>query len=129
MLIDVSLREFKSRLPHFMIIKKADRKEFKNSERCIVYEYPLKENGLNVAFVEINGRYPDEGCVVNEKVKEIVFVAGGSGMLTVDGKPMKIAEGDAILILPKQKFFYDGKIKLLTACSPSWYPEQHKAVK
>ena len=42
-----------------MIIKKKDRISFQNSPTCTAYEYPLNDKELNIALIEIKGRYPD----------------------------------------------------------------------
>jgi mannose-6-phosphate isomerase-like protein (cupin superfamily) len=112
-----------------MLVKKENRIEFKNSEKCIAYEYPLNDKDINMALVVINGRYPDTGRVTNEQVKEIVFVINGKGKIFVENKEYELKEGDAILILPKQKYFYEGhNLQIMAACSPAWHPEQHKYV-
>lgn len=109
-----------------MIIKKKDRVRHENSPKCIAYEYPLEDKDINVAFVEIDGRYPDKGFVTNDAVKEIVFVVEGEGRIVIEDEGHELKEGDVVLILPKKKYFFDGKMKLVVPCSPAWYPEQHK---
>jgi mannose-6-phosphate isomerase-like protein (cupin superfamily) len=109
-----------------MIIKKKDRIRHENSPECIAFEYPIGDKDINMAFVEIRGRYPDEGYVINESVKELVFVVEGEGKLTIGEKEYGLAEGDAVLILPGEKYFFDGNLKILVPCSPAWFPEQHK---
>jgi len=109
-----------------MIIKKKDRKRLENSPNCIAYEYPLGDKDINVTFIEIEGRYPDKGYVSNEAVKEIVFVVEGKGKIVIEKEEHEVEEGDAVLILPKKRYFFNGNFKLLVPCSPTWYPEQHK---
>jgi mannose-6-phosphate isomerase-like protein (cupin superfamily) len=111
-----------------MIVKKEDRVRHENSPRCIAYEYPMGDEDINVAFVEIVGRYPDEGHVMNESVKEMMFVTEGRGRLVIENQEHMLGEGDAVLILPGQKYFIDGKMKLVIPCSPAWSPEQHKHI-
>jgi len=109
-----------------MIVKKKNRVRHENSPKCIAYEYPMKDKDISAAFVEIKGRYPDEGQVTNEIVKELVFVLGGKGKIVIDNKEHELSEGDSILIIPKQKYFFDGTLELIVSCSPAWYQEQHK---
>lgn len=111
-----------------MLIKKKDAKCFANSSKCTAYEYDFKDKDLNVALIEINGRYPETGRVVNEVCKEIVFVLEGAGSVIIEGKEFKLEEGDQVLIKPKHKYFFDGSLKILTPCVPAWFPEQHKEV-
>lgn len=111
-----------------MIIKKNARIRKEISPKCIAYEYPTVDKDIDVAIIEINGRYPDEGYVINEVVKELVLVAGGRGKIVIDKEEHKLEADDAVLILPKQKYFFDGRLKLIVSCSPAWYPEQHKNI-
>jgi mannose-6-phosphate isomerase-like protein (cupin superfamily) len=111
-----------------MIMKKKDRIRHKNSETCIAYEYPLGDEDINIAYIEIGGRYPESGCAVNEKVKEMVFVVNGNGSITIEKEKHAMEEGGVVLIHPKQKYFFNGKLKLVMPCTPAWFPEQHKMV-
>jgi mannose-6-phosphate isomerase-like protein (cupin superfamily) len=108
-----------------MIVKKSERKKHFNSSKCIAYEYPLEDKDINIACIEINGKYPDKGRVMNKVCKEIVFVVKGKGKVVIDGKELLISEGDAIFIQPNQKYYFDGKLEITTSCHPTWYPEQH----
>ncbi|MBR9679679.1 MAG: cupin domain-containing protein [Candidatus Altiarchaeota archaeon] len=109
-----------------MIIKKADRIRHKNSPDCIVYEYPFGDKDINIVFVEIRGRYPEKGQVTNRRSKEIVYVLEGSGKIVIEGTEHELAKGDAVMILPGVKYFFDGKLKVLLPCSPAWTREQHE---
>jgi mannose-6-phosphate isomerase-like protein (cupin superfamily) len=112
-----------------MIIKKEDRVEHKNSDKCVAHEYPMHDKDINIAHIEIDGRYPNSGLVLNEKVKEIVYVTQGSGKIVVEGEEHSLNKGDSILLLPNQKYFFEGNyLEIIAACSPAWWPEQHKTV-
>lgn len=108
------------------VIHKKDTKVFKNSLKCTAYGYSHNDKDIDVAYVEIKGRYPDFGTVTNEKVKEIIFVVKGSGKLVIDKKIHKIKEGTAALLLPNQEYYYKGKMSIIASCTPAWTPEQHK---
>ena len=109
-----------------MIVKKSNRITHKNSDKCIAYEYLTNDKDINVAYVEIDGRYPDKGRVVNTKCKEIGFVTEGTGKLVVEGNEQTLGAQDVFLILPNQKYYFEGKLKLVVPCTPAWHPEQHK---
>jgi len=108
-----------------MIIKKSERKKHINSPICTAYEYDTGDKDINIAFIEISGRYPDKGRVMNKVCKEIVFVVKGKGKVVIDGKELLISEGDALFIQPNQKYYFDGKLEITASCHPTWYPEQH----
>jgi len=111
-----------------MLIKKSERKKYQNSPVCIAYEYPFTDKDINIAFIEIKGRYPDKGRVTNKVCKEIVFVTKGKGKIEIDGKELLIEEGDSIFIQPNQRYFFEGKISIIASCHPTWYPKQHEEV-
>ncbi|MBN2585211.1 cupin domain-containing protein [Patescibacteria group bacterium] len=110
------------------IILKGQTKTFKNSATCTAIEYPMGDKDINGAIIELNGRYPDTGWVVNEVCKELVYVIEGAGTLTVEGEEIQLAEGDLALIEPGEKYFFDGHFKLFAPCTPAWYSSQHKTV-
>jgi mannose-6-phosphate isomerase-like protein (cupin superfamily) len=112
-----------------MLIKKKQRIRHENSPKCIAYEYPHGDKDMNIAWIEIDGRYPEDGEVVNEVVKELVFVVHGKGRIVIEGEEYKISEGDSLFIRPGQKYFFEGKLNLVMANHPAWYPEQHKIIK
>ena len=108
------------------IIHQADAQEFKNSDNCIAYEYPLGDKDINGALIKLNGRYPDEGYVVNEICKELVYVVKGKGQLTSTDHTESLKTGDMALLLPGEKFYFEGKLELLMPCAPAWSSAQHK---
>ncbi|OHA01420.1 MAG: hypothetical protein A3H71_00515 [Candidatus Sungbacteria bacterium RIFCSPLOWO2_02_FULL_48_13b] len=110
------------------VVHKDQTERFKNSENCIAIEYPLGDKDINGAIVELTGRYPNTGRVVNLKCKELAYVIQGSGRIVVENEEINLKEGDLILIEPGEKYFWDGNLTIFTPCTPAWYPEQHKEV-
>ena len=111
------------------IIHKNQTEKFKNSDVCTAIEYPLGDKDINGAIVELSGRYPDEGRVVNLKCKELAYIIEGSGRVVVEGEEAMLNKGDLILIEAGEKYFWEGDLKMFVPCTPAWYPEQHKEVK
>ncbi len=103
--------------------------KFKNSKVCYGDEYPLGDKDINGAVIEVKGRYPDKGRVVNQKCKELVYVLDGSGKVVVEGKESSFNKGDLFLIEPGEKYFWQADCVVLICCSPAFYPEQHKYTK
>lgn len=110
------------------VIHKNQTKVFKNSQLCTAIEYPLGDRDINGAVIELSGRYPDKGMVVNLKCKELAYVVKGSGKLVVEGKEVALQKGDLALIEPGEKYYWKGNITMFVPCTPAWYPEQHKEV-
>jgi mannose-6-phosphate isomerase-like protein (cupin superfamily) len=110
------------------ITHKKQAKVIKISKTATAYEYPTMDNAIHGAVIEINGRYPEKGRVINEKVTELGFVLEGSGKVVIEGEEINFKKNDQILIKPKQRYYWDAKATLFMPCAPAWYPEQHKQV-
>ncbi|MDD5098455.1 MAG: cupin domain-containing protein [Candidatus Pacebacteria bacterium] len=108
------------------IIHKNQTEQFKNSENCIATEYPMSDKDINGAVVELTGRYPEKGRVVNLKCKELVYVIKGYGMVIIEDKELKLEEGDLVLIEPGERYFFDGNLTIFIACNPAWHNNQYK---
>lgn len=112
-----------------MQIPKNKSIKFKIAKSSYLWEYPLKNKKLNVAFSIINGRLPDSGRLVNTECTEIYYVISGSGTVFIENKKYKIRAGSGLLIEPKQRYYVVGKkLTILCPTAPAWYPEQHKTV-
>jgi mannose-6-phosphate isomerase class I len=111
------------------VVKKSQVKKVKSSDNCTAYEYSLGDKDIDFAVIDLKGRYPSKGKVVNKVCKELAFILEGSVILNVDGEDVQLEKGDEVLIMPNEKYFWNGRCKLLTACTPSWYIEQHKNIK
>lgn len=110
------------------IIHKNQTKTFKNSDVCIATEYPLGDNDINGATIELSGRYPAKGRVVNLKCKELAYIIEGSGEVVVEEKKVELNKGDLVLIEPEERYFFDGNLTMFISCAPAWHPKQHKEV-
>ncbi len=110
------------------IIRKEESKVFKNGENCIAIEYPMGDKEINGAVIELNGRYPKKGRVVNMECKELAYILEGSGKIVIEGEEIQFKEGDLLLLEPKEKYFWEGNCKMFVPCVPAWWPEQHMEV-
>lgn len=108
------------------IVRANQAQEFKNSEACTAIEYPLGDKDINGAVIRLNGRYPEKGYVTNEVCKELVYVIEGSGRLVAGDEEQEIRQSDLALLLPGEKYYFEGRLTMFMPCSPAWYPEQHK---
>ena len=107
-------------------VSKNDAVEFKNAETCIALEYETGTPDINLARIDISGRYPEHGTAVNTKVTEIVYVLQGSGSVTVNGVFTALTAGDVISVAVGEAVFWEGELSLVIACSPAWYPGQYE---
>jgi len=106
--------------------------EFKSAEifekpTSKVYEYNLPDKDINWCLCDVNGRFPKQGWGLNEKCKEMVFVIKGKGKIVIEGKgETTFKKNDLVLVEPNVKFYWVAKCRFGIACTPAWYPEQHK---
>lgn len=110
------------------ITRKAKSIERKNSDICLVTEYPPMDDHLDFAIVNISGKYPPSGAATNLQCKEIVFVHEGEGTVVVNGTSQPLEAGDVVLIEPGERFVWEGKMSLFIACHPAFTIEQHVMV-
>ncbi len=110
------------------IVRSTDATRFENAASCIAYEYDTHTPDINIARIEINGRYPLEGRVMNTKVTELVYVEQGSGEVSVEGVSHPIQTGDVLCISKEERTSWEGTMALIIACAPAWTPEQHTSV-
>ena len=110
------------------IIHKDQTEKIKNSDTCIAIEYPLGDKDINGAVIELKGKYPQSGRVVNLECKELAYIISGSGRIVIEGKEIEVKQGDLILIEPKEKYFWEGDLIMFISCAPAWSSEQHRLV-
>lgn len=110
------------------VITKNQTHEYKNNEACVAFEYPLNDKDINGAVIEIKGRYPNKGRVVNNKCKELSYIINGSGKVVIEQEEVILREGDLILIEPGERYYWDGNMTMFVSCVPTWYVEQHQEV-
>jgi mannose-6-phosphate isomerase-like protein (cupin superfamily) len=110
------------------IVRKNQTQSVRNSAGCVAIEYPLGDKDINGAVIELSGREPDKGRVVNLQCKELVYVINGSGKVVVEGEEINLEAGDLFLIEPGEKFFWEGNMTMFMPCAPAWYVGQYKKV-
>ena len=110
------------------VVHKAETQKFQNSKACSALEYPMEEKEITGAAIQLNGRYPDTGWVTNLKCKELAYVIRGTGKLMVEGNEVLLSEGDVALILPNEKYFWEGTMTLFITTTPAWTMDQHRQI-
>jgi len=108
------------------LVRAEDATRFENAESCVAYEYETGDLDINIARIEIVGRYPLEGFAVNTQVTELVYVESGRGQVCVDGIVHAINKGDVLSIQKGEKVSWNGTMTLVIACAPTWTPEQYE---
>jgi mannose-6-phosphate isomerase-like protein (cupin superfamily) len=110
------------------VVCEAETQKFQNSKNCSVLEYAMNENEISGARIQLNGRYPDTGWIVNLQCKELAYIIQGSGKLVVEGKEVLLSEGAMAFIPPNEKYFWEGVMTLFITTTPAFTMEQHQQI-
>lgn len=108
------------------IIKSTDAIKYKNADSCVAFEYKTGKETINIARIEINGRYPIEGSAVNKAVEELIYIENGKGQVNVNGNSILLETGDVILINKNEAVWWKGKMSLIISCAPAWTKDQYE---
>jgi mannose-6-phosphate isomerase class I len=109
--------------------KKHQATRHENTSDCVVYEYKFGTNEIDMAVIELSGRYPQEGWALNTVCTSLVYIVKGEGKLTGPEMQNELTAGDQALIPKDNKYALEGEMELLFAAHPVWTPEQVKNVK
>lgn len=112
-----------------MFIKKADATKFTipgGTTGLIYPDHPAKE--MTIAVVETDGIYPEKGRSVNERCTETIYMISGEFILTANGVPYTLHEGDVFMILPHTEYSIVGKGKAIDIITPAWDKKQNSIV-
>lgn len=111
------------------IIKKEESIKKLNSDKCINKEYSFQSKDIDLCISKIKGRYPDYGYCLNKISKELIYVINGSGKIVFTDKEVEYKKGDAILIYPNEKYYWDTlNSEVVITCTPAWNVNQYEAV-
>lgn len=110
------------------IIKKSHTITNKINDSFTATEYHSENKNINFGIVELSGRYPEEGRVMNEISTELVYIKAGSGKVVIEGVEDSVLAGDVVIIKPGEKYFWEGDFTFMISSTPAWNPEQHKKV-
>lgn len=109
------------------VIKEKKAIKGANSDSCKTLEYSFQDKDLDLGIAVIQGRYPDSGYACNTISKELVYVLEGNGKLYFEKYIIEFEKGDAILILPNEKYYWESSFcKIAMACNPAWSVEQYQ---
>lgn len=100
-------------------------------ETAAIVSFPFATKDLSITHIKVFGRHPfdKKKLHIEHKLTLICYVINGDGKFVVEDKIFKVTSGDAILILPNQKYYIKGNLEYLVSCSPAYYREQHEQVK
>ncbi len=102
---------------------------FENSPVCKGVGYAVDGASMDLAKIELTGRYPERGWVMNEVSYEMAYVLHGSGQfINRNGDTLEVGEGDVVSIETGKQYAWNGTLTLIVPCTPPFDPDQHKEV-
>lgn len=108
---------------------KLEGKPFVNSPFCKGVGFAQKGATMDIAKIELTGRYPESGWVMNEVSYEMAYVMSGSGeFIKRDGEAFEVNEGDVVSIETGKQYAWSGTMTLIVPCTPRFDPNKHKHV-
>lgn len=104
-----------------------DTTDIENNNHCKVKEYSFNSKQIDLGIATITGRYPEKGYCCNMVSEELVYGIEGSGKLYYEDGCISFEKGDAILISPKEKYYWDSTYCVVSlSCTQAWSPDQYK---
>lgn len=111
------------------IIKNNQTIKVSNSNKCKTIEYIFHTKEIDLGIAIISGRYPENGFCMNRKCKELIYVLEGNGRIYFENDFIEFEKGDAILIEPKEKYYWNSAYcKISLSCTPAWSKEQYELI-
>lgn len=87
-------------------------------------EYEFGDPSINIARIKLQGRYPAAGWASNTLSKECCYVLDGSAVLTFEDGVFELEAGDACVIEPQERYFWEADATFIIASTPPWTKEQ-----
>lgn len=109
------------------IWKKDTGFQFRNSDNCYGEAFAETDASLDLAVIEITGRYPDTGYIYNDEAHEMAYVSQGQGYFKQkDGEWQQLDMGDVVYFAPGERVAWKSEnMTIVVPCSPQFDPDKH----
>jgi len=113
-----------------MKVSKSEIQQRQSSPSTTVFTYPSDLKELDVARIKVKGRNPyKEGTFfIEHKCHVLCYIIKGSGKVIINGEEFKVKAEDTITIPAGEKYFIEGNLDYIAACSPAYFKEQNEIV-
>lgn len=112
-----------------MLIKKENTCKKENSPSCTVWEYDFWNQELWFAIIEINGRFPDIGKVINHESNELFYVFEGKWIIHHETWNFEINPWDSFFCEKGKRYWIEWeKLKASASNSPARYLQQFENI-
>jgi len=109
------------------IWKKGTSHQFRNGDACLVETFIEEDAPLDLAVIEITGRYPDAGYIYNGEAHEMAYVSRGQGYFKQkDSEWQPLNVGDVVYFAPGERVAWKSEnMTIVVPCSPQFDPTKH----
>lgn len=91
--------------------------------------YPPHPNAeQSVAYIEMDGVYPERGYSMNDICTETIYVLDGFMEIEYDGAWHRLQPHDMLMILPKHRYRSKGTGTAMVFITPSWDKTQNHII-
>jgi hypothetical protein len=112
-----------------MLVKKHEANKIVASKLCTLWDYALPSGRLGFAAAQIDGRYPDEGKVLNRICDKTYFVISGTATVHVESGDFSIGSGDVFFFEHGKWHWVEAKDLHIVVChTPPWSADQHERI-
>lgn len=95
----------------------------------IIHKYPTPTKNYDIARMEVVGRFPDKGFILNNVCDFFLYVLEGTGKVYAGEEIFEVEPKDVVFVPAKNKYAVDGKFQYITIDVPEWYEDQAGEVK
>lgn len=109
------------------IWQKGEGMQFRNSDGCYGEAFAEDATSLDLAVIEITGRYPDTGYIYNDEAHEMAYVSQGQGYFRQKGDEWRhLNTGDVVYFAPGERVAWKSdSMTIVVPCSPQFDPAKH----
>src|ERR1700690_1151855 len=109
------------------LVRGSEVSDQSNGDDCTIYDYPTGASEMSGVVAVISGRYPSIRRVHNNICMMVAFVlAGSQGKVVVEAVEYPLEPGDLVMIDPRERYYWEGELRLFIASTPAWTPDQQE---
>lgn len=114
------MAEVKTKKTTASVAMKSTRKQAyrKNIHGIKLWVYPPHQKATEVAYIEVSHGHFEE--FYNKKSTFTYYIIQGRGTFYLNGEATPVKATDVVIIPPKTRIWYLGKMKMTLTTSPAW---------
>jgi mannose-6-phosphate isomerase-like protein (cupin superfamily) len=110
-----------------MLVKKGQAIRIAPSPLCTLWDFAVPSKRFGLAHSIINGRYPEQGKVLNTVCEKAYFAVSGKAIVHCELGNYEFQEGDAFYLAQGGWHWLEAdNLHVVVVHSPPWSAEQHR---